>query len=191
MRTKLTASLATLALSGAFLAGVAAPSNAATPTLAPAASTQAARATVSSTVPDMQTSLGELTNGVFTPTKFVNDNGTLKVIGTYTATLTTKDGISKKVTSQGVADVTNATNPTTLAAAAAAGSCRILDLTLGPLHLDLLGLVVDLNQVHLTITAQQGSGNLLGNLLCSVANLLNGGTGLTGLANLLNQLLGL
>jgi hypothetical protein len=37
--------------------------------------------------------------------------------------------------------------------------------------LDLLGLVVDLNQVHLT--AQQGSGNLLGNLLCAVANLLN------------------
>jgi len=35
----------------------------------------------------------------------------------------------------------------------AAGSCRILDLTLGPLHLDLLGLVVDLNQVHLTIRA--------------------------------------
>src|SRR4051812_17264601 len=32
----------------------------------------------------------------------------------------------------------------------AAGSCTILDLTLGPLHLDLLGLVVDLNQVHLT-----------------------------------------
>ena len=54
------------------------------------------------------------------------------------------------------------------------GSCRILDLTLGPLHLDLLGLVVALNQVHLTITAQQGPGNLLGNLLCAIANLLNG-----------------
>jgi len=44
-------------------------------------------------------------------------------------------------------------------------SCQILDLTLGPLHLDLLGLVVDLNQVHLQITAQQGQGNLL----CAVA----------------------
>jgi hypothetical protein len=32
--------------------------------------------------------------------------------------------------------------------------CTILNLTLGPLHLDLLGLVVDLNQVHLTITGQ-------------------------------------
>jgi hypothetical protein len=77
----------------------------------------------------------------------------------------------------------------------AAGSCKILDLTLGPLHLDLLGLVVDLNQVHLTITAQQGPGNLLGNLLCAVANLLNGGlnigTALNQLVGLLNQLLGL
>jgi len=38
--------------------------------------------------------------------------------------------------------------------------------------------------------AQQGPGNLLGNLLCAVANLLNGGnTG--GLATLLNRLLAL
>ena len=63
---------------------------------------------------------------------------------------------------------------------------------MGPLHLDLLGLVVDLNQVHLTITAQQGPGNLLGNLLCAVANLLNGSgspTALQQIVNLLNQIL--
>jgi hypothetical protein len=52
-------------------------------------------------------------------------------------------------------------------------TCRILDLTLGPLHLDLLGLVIDLNEVHLTITAERGPGNLLGNLLCAVAGLLD------------------
>lgn len=73
-------------------------------------------------------------------------------------------------------------------------ACQVLNLVLGPLHLDLLGLVVDLNQVHLTITAQQGPGNLRGNLLCAVAGLLNGPTGLnailTQIANLLNQLLG-
>jgi hypothetical protein len=74
----------------------------------------------------------------------------------------------------------------------ATGACRVLDLTLGPLHLDLLGLVVDLNQVHLTVTAQQGPGNLLGNLLCAVANLLNGSgstTALTQLTNLLNRII--
>ncbi len=66
-------------------------------------------------------------------------------------------------------------------------SCNILTLDLGPLHLDLLGLVVDLNAIHLTITAQQGSGNLLGNLLCAVANLLNG-TGTGTLSGLLTQI---
>ena len=71
-----------------------------------------------------------------------------------------------------------------------------LDLTLGPLHLDLLGLLVDLNQVHLQITAQQGSGNLLGNLLRAVAGLLDNNSGagglsglLQGISNLLNQIL--
>ena len=83
--------------------------------------------------------------------------------------------------------------PVQAAPTAAPGSCTILDLTLGPLHLDLLGLVVDLNQVHLTITAQQGPGKLLGNLLCAVANLLNnpaGGNPLQQIANLLNRILG-
>ena len=52
--------------------------------------------------------------------------------------------------------------------------------------------MVDLNQVHLTITAEQGPGNLLGNLLCAVANLLNNnssGTALQQVVNLLNQIL--
>jgi hypothetical protein len=73
----------------------------------------------------------------------------------------------------------------------ATGSCQILSLTLGPLHLDLLGLVIDLNQVNLNITAVPGPGNLLGNLLCDVANLLNSNGGLlTSITDLLNQILG-
>ena len=73
--------------------------------------------------------------------------------------------------------------------AASSGSCQILDLVLGPLNLDLLGLVVHLDTVHLNITAQQGPGNLLGNLLCGIANALNGGAPANVLANLLNQIL--
>jgi hypothetical protein len=70
------------------------------------------------------------------------------------------------------------------------GTCEILSLTLGPLHLDLLGLVVDLNQVVLNITAQSGSGQLLGNLLCEVAHLLDSpNTALDELASLLNRIL--
>jgi hypothetical protein len=55
------------------------------------------------------------------------------------------------------------------AQAAAPGPCQVVDLVLGPLHLDLLGLVVDLNQVHLQITADP-NGGILGSLLCSLTN---------------------
>ncbi len=63
---------------------------------------------------------------------------------------------------------------------------------LGPLDLDLLGLQVHLDRVVLNIVAQSGAGNLLGNLLCAVAGLLDGGLdGVLGrLVNLLNRILG-
>jgi len=50
--------------------------------------------------------------------------------------------------------------------------------------------------VNLLITAVPGAGNLLGNLLCGVAGLLDGSTGgglsglLQNLSGLLNQILG-
>ena len=69
------------------------------------------------------------------------------------------------------------------------GTCEILQLELGALDLDLLGLVVHLDQVVLDITAEQGPGNLLGNLLCAVAGLLDSGGPLQGIAQLLNQIL--
>jgi hypothetical protein len=52
--------------------------------------------------------------------------------------------------------------------------CDILFLDIGPIFLDLLGLEVDLSQITLDITAVRGQGNLLGNLLCAVAGLLDG-----------------
>lgn len=73
------------------------------------------------------------------------------------------------------------------------GNCTILTLDLGPLNLDVLGLVVDLAPVNLDVTAEPGSGKLLGNLLCAVTHLLDntGGAGgaVNGLSNLLNRLL--
>jgi hypothetical protein len=67
--------------------------------------------------------------------------------------------------------------------------CPILHLELGPLDLNLLGLRVQLNQVVLDITAIPGPGNLLGNLLCAIAGLLDG-VDLSGiLGNLLQNLL--
>lgn len=64
-------------------------------------------------------------------------------------------------------------------------ACPILHLDLGPLNLDLLGLQVHLNQVVLDVTAVPGPGNLLGNLLCAVAGLLDG----VDLAGVLGRLL--
>lgn len=72
----------------------------------------------------------------------------------------------------------------------AQAACDVLHLALGPVDLDLLGLVVHLEPVLLDITAQPGGGNLLGNLLCAVTGLLNGfNPNLAGqLASLLNSI---
>jgi hypothetical protein len=67
-------------------------------------------------------------------------------------------------------------------------TCEILHLDIGPISLNLLGLQVNLSEIVLDISAQSGAGNLLGNLLCAVANLLNGGSPNT-LVDLLNQIL--
>jgi len=56
----------------------------------------------------------------------------------------------------------------------AAAECQILFLDLGPIFLDVLGLQVDLSEIVLDVTAVSGAGNLLGNLLCAVAGLLDG-----------------
>ena len=63
----------------------------------------------------------------------------------------------------------------TPSAAPAGASCPILNLSLGPIDLSLLGLNVNTSRICLDITATPGGG-LLGDLLCSVANLLQGGT---------------
>ena len=101
-------------------------------------------------------------------------NGTQSIVSTFTAPVTLPS--------------TTAAAPTAQAAAA----CQVLNLVLGPINLNVLGLVISIpNPVVLNITAVPGAGNLLGNLLCSVAGLLNGGTALQQIADLLNQILGI
>jgi hypothetical protein len=48
----------------------------------------------------------------------------------------------------------------------AADECSVLHLVLGPLHLELLGLVADLNKIVLDLTAVPGT--LLGNVFCQL-----------------------
>jgi hypothetical protein len=76
--------------------------------------------------------------------------------------------LNARLTSQHVLRMN--TNITPTAHATAAGqTCPVLDLLVGPLNVQLLGLVVNLNQVHLTITATNGAG-VLGDLFCKLAN---------------------
>jgi len=117
--------------------------------------------------------------GTLTLTRFAVQNGQLVAIGTLTGTLT--DAVGTVIGS--------VNSPVTLPVTAIAGSCPILHLELGPLDLNLLGLMVHLDKVVLDITAQSGPGNLLGNLLCAVAHLLDGGANVNSIANLLNQIL--
>jgi len=141
---------------------------------------------------------GEAVDGQFTITGFKRVNGVLTAVGTFAGTVNgvaKTDTASAPVTAIGTHELPGGAAGAVTAQQAA--SCQILSLTLGPLHLDVLGLVVDLNQVNLDITAVPGSGNLLGNLLCSVSHLLDDTGGATGglsgllqsITNLLNQIL--
>jgi hypothetical protein len=61
-------------------------------------------------------------------------------------------------------------NLTPQATTTAAGpTCSVLDLVVGPLDVQLLGLQVDLNRVHLVVTATRGAG-VLGDLFCTLAD---------------------
>ena len=134
-------------------------------------------------VPVTGTATGGTFQGIANITSFaVNSANQLVANGTLTGVVTDATGA--------VVQSIAATFSTPVATSPlAAPSCSILALQLGPIHLDLLGLVIDTNQIILNITAVPGAGNLLGNLLCSVANLLNGGLNLQGIADLLNQIL--
>src|SRR5262245_54690620 len=147
-------------------------------TLMPAAAAAQGPNNRALTVPVVGTVVGGGTfNGTATITRFVNDSGTVTAVGTLTGILTNATGQASTVISTFAAPVT-----------VAQATCNILNLVLGPLHLNLLGLVVDLNQVVLDITGQTGPGNLLGNLLCGIAGILDSPG---GLARLLNQILGI
>jgi len=126
------------------------------------------------------TPTGTLQNVAFQLTRFVVQNGRLAAVGTLTGQLVNAAGDVVGNISQVV------TIP--VSALQVQGQCEILHLELGPLDLNLLGLMVHLDKVVLDITAQSGPGNLLGNLLCAVAHLLDNGN-LNGLVGLLNNIL--
>lgn len=173
LKTKLVGTGTAILLAGAVGLVPGAASASAAPlakAVAPAAQPAATTLPVTGTLPNGTAFTGALSN---LTTSVVN--GVVQLSGTITGTGLPAGGTTFTAPLQDVA-VTQ--------------GCSILNLDLGPLNLDLLGLVIDLAPVSLDITAVPGAGNLLGNLLCVVAGLLDGpGGALGGIAALLNRLL--
>jgi len=119
--------------------------------------------------------------GTLTVTSFAtNAAGDLLANGTLVGT-TTIGGVTQEVS-----------KTFTSLQAIPTDACSILSLDVGPIFLDLLGLIVQTNEIILNIAADPGPGQLLGNLLCAVVHLLDGnplGTAVTNLLNLINAIL--
>ena len=143
--------------------------------------------------------------GTYKIDRFTTRNGKLIAVGTLKGTMR-KRGATLRVTRK------NVKMPASVAGAGAAktakasqqplpplppgASCQVLALNLGPINLNLLGLVVRTNEIQLRIDAVQGPGNLLGNLLCGITGILNpqgaiANTPLGQLTQILNALLAL
>jgi hypothetical protein len=188
-RNKLLAGLGAVALSVSLAIGTAGAAQAAPPPTSPSQQANATVDPLEITAPATSTVNGVTQSGTFTgtftPTGFEVVDGALQVVGDLTDAAFTVGGVVTELPDQ------LGTTLDIVGGAADAPACDILTLDLGPLHLDLLGLVIDLSAIDLDITAVPGAGNLLGNLLCAVAGLLDGNNLGQGLANLLNRLLGL
>jgi len=140
--------------------------------------------------------LGNLLTGV---ANLLNTGGTLPTLENVLAG-SNLTGIGNELTQILNQGLTQVFSPTSVNAGGtsvtpSAGSTSILHLSLGPVDLNLLGLNVHLDNcangpVTVDITAQHGPGQLLGNLLTSVAHLLDGQGHGNALANALNRVAG-
>lgn len=139
-----------------------------------------------------ETKNGRRVTGSFTPLGFSKHNGHLRARGLVSGVVHSTNGTTKTFSALRTFRVKSMNGVTPGAARSAVGAkatCRILHLVLAPLNLDLLGLKVHLDRVLLNIVAQSGAGQLLGNLLCAVAGLLNSGGTLSQLLSRLGQIL--
>lgn len=169
----------------------AAPALAQGTTTAPVSNASGAQTVAGFTLPINATSPGQGTfSGVLRITRFATDGVKLVAIGILTGTLTDDIGGQSSLIKNVAIPVTIPAPGGATTGLKTAATCDVLNLVLGPLDLNLLGLQVHLDRVVLDVTAVTGAGNLLGNLLCSITGLLNGVGSLLDLVNLLNQLIG-
>ncbi len=137
---------------------------------------------------------GRDVGGSFVPLKFVKRDGKVLVRGLVRGVVHERNGDRTTFATMRTMRVRSIEGTPIRAGRAVAGqaTCDVLHLVLAPLDLDLLGLQVHLDRVVLDVVAKSGAGKLLGNLLCAVTGLLDGGLGgaLGRLTRLLNDILG-
>jgi len=134
---------------------------------------------------------GKKFKGTFTIDRFVSRAGKMYAVGTLKGRLKHRPVVRRGVRI-----------PTTLGSGAQSaqipptpGACQILNLTLQPIDLNLLGLRVRTSRIDLLVEGVPGAGQLLGNLLCGLLGLLDPDalptTPLGQLTQILNALLAL
>jgi hypothetical protein len=133
-------------------------------------------------------------SGTFSVERFVQQNAQIMVFGKLNGTVRGGTGLNKDLINWPVripVKVTSATGSTTQSASAA--TCPTLHLELGPNVEDVLDtkdVKIQLDKIVFDITAESAPRNLLGNLLCDIANSLNSDGALTQTVDLLNQIVG-
>lgn len=199
MRIRITLVAAVACLPLGLLAGPAAAASTSTSTTAvPNVSTVPALYTVHVTGASKS---GKQFKGSYGIQRFTTRNGKAYAVGTLKGTLNghhvTKYDVMMPASLTGTPSSTSSSSSSASARDAQA-SCSVLNLVLGPVNLNLLGLVVQLGggngvgapttPINLKITAVPGAGNLLGNLLCDITNALNQNGVLSQLNGDLSQL---
>ena len=111
---------------------------------------------------------GQTTSGKVTITGFAYDQATQTLRASGSITYVNPNN-GQEVTQPFV----NAPATLTESGAPTSPVCQILNLDIGRIFLNLLGLEVDIAPISIDIRGRTGPGNLLGNLLCALAGLLD------------------
>jgi hypothetical protein len=128
---------------------------------------------------------GKKFKGTYTIQRFTHRGSKLYAVGTLKGRLK-----GRRVTKN------NVRIPASLARPASAAqipptpnACQILNLTLQPIDLNLLGLRLRTSRIDLRLEGVPGAGNLLGNLLCGITGILDPQAATPATPSLLTQVL--
>jgi hypothetical protein len=133
------------------------------------------------------TSNGGTFEGTATISGFAVDGQNVVALGTISGVVNgAQSFVSTFSTSMAMPNTTATATPQV---AQATTACQPLNLMVGPLNLNIIGVAVSIpHPIVLNITGMPGSNNLVGNLVCSVVNLLNSGGAAQQAADQLNQI---